>query len=197
MASWQDIAGQLVKAGAPILGGAIGGPLGSLIGDAVGNVVANALGVESTPQAVATAMTSTDPTVLTAKLSAAEAEATAKWPALAQMAQAEAQFGAAQVQASSATQMAELLNGAWYQRAWRPFAMFVWTLTWPFQLIAVLHHAYTKDPQGLAGLSDLVYSLSVWNAGPAALAGIYSWGRTREKLNGAVSPGLKAAVKGR
>lgn len=86
---WKDLAGTLVKAGAPIIGGALGGPVGGLIGGAIGNVVANALGVEATPEAVDKAIATTPPEVLVAKLSAAEAEAQAKWPALAEMVKAQ------------------------------------------------------------------------------------------------------------
>ena len=86
---WKDLAGTLVKAGAPIIGGALGGPIGTMIGGAIGNVVANALGVEATPEAVDKAIATTPPEVLVAKLSAAEAEAQAKWPALADMVKAQ------------------------------------------------------------------------------------------------------------
>jgi hypothetical protein len=86
---WRDIAGKLAQAGAPIIGGALGGPIGGLIGSAIGNVVADALGVEPTPEAVDKAIATTPPEVLVAKLSAAEAEAQAKWPALAEMVKAQ------------------------------------------------------------------------------------------------------------
>lgn len=86
---WKDIGGQLIRAGAPIIGGAIGGPIGGMIGGGLGNILANALGVEETPEAVDKAIRETPPDVLTAKLSAAEAEAQAKWPALAEMVKAQ------------------------------------------------------------------------------------------------------------
>jgi hypothetical protein len=100
------------------------------------------------------------------------------------------------------TMRAELNTGAWYQRAWRPFLMFTWGATWPFQLVAVLHHAYAKDAASLAELSSLLYALAAWNAGPAGVAGIYAWQRTREKIadmvplpgGGVVSRIVKAAV---
>lgn len=85
---WKDIAGSLVQAGAPIIGGALGGPLGGMIGSAIGNVVASSLGVESTPEAVETAIRTRPPEEIIARLSAAEHEAQVKWPAIAQIAQA-------------------------------------------------------------------------------------------------------------
>lgn len=86
---WKDLAGSLVKAGAPIIGTAIGGPIGGMIGSGLGNVLANALGVEETPEAVGKAIETTPPEVLTQKLAAAETEAQARWPALAEMVKAQ------------------------------------------------------------------------------------------------------------
>ena len=191
---WREIAGDLVKAGAPIIGGALGGPLGGMIGSAIGNVVATALGVDSTPEAVNDALKTTPADQLQAKLSAAESEAVAKWPALADMVKAESELGQKQVSEIGDTMRAELLAsnnivGPWrtfiavIQSTWRPAAMFVWVGSWPFQLYTVLNHAYVRDAATLAELSSLLYALAVWNAGPAGLAGVYAWGRTREKLS--------------
>lgn len=85
----KSLGGKLIKAGAPIIGGAIGGPLGEVIGSSLGSIVATALGVDDTPEAINDAIDKTPADVLTAKLSAAEAEAQAKWPALAQMVKAQ------------------------------------------------------------------------------------------------------------
>lgn len=190
---WRELAGDLIRAGAPIIGGALGGPLGGLIGSTAGKIIADALGVEATPDAVGGALKTLPPGDVAAKLQAADAEAQAKWPALAQMVAAEADLGKAEVAAIGETMRAELAlaslaSGAWrniiavLQAIWRPFAMIVWVLTWPFQLVAILHHAYLKDAAALSQLSALIYALAVWNAGPAGLAGVYAWGRTREKL---------------
>lgn len=111
---WKDLAGQLIRAGAPLIGGAMGGPLGSLLGNAVGGVLANTLGVDPTPEAVDEAIKKTPPGELQVKLSAAEIEAQARWPALAEIAKAE-------VEAASnvnETMRAELAAGRpWYH--WR------------------------------------------------------------------------------
>lgn len=80
---WKDLGGSLIKAGAPIIGTAIGGPIGGVIGSSLGTILANALGVPDTPAAVEAAIQNTPPDLLQAKLSAAESEASAKWPALA------------------------------------------------------------------------------------------------------------------
>lgn len=99
---WKDLAGQLARLGAPVIGTALGGPLGGMIGGAIGNVVANSLGVEPTPEAVNDAITKGDPAVITAKLSAAEAEAQVKWPALAEIAKAQEEGRTARFQAGTA-----------------------------------------------------------------------------------------------
>jgi hypothetical protein len=121
------------------------------------------------------------------------------------MVEAEAGLGKAEVAATAETMRAELqlaaqASGAWksviavMQALWRPVAMFVWVATWPFQLAAVLAHASMRDAAALSQLSALIYALAVWNAGPAGLAGVYAWGRTREKLGTAAADALPAAV---
>lgn len=186
---WRDIAGDLVKAGAPIIGSAIGGPLGGLAGNLMGQVIAEALGVESTPEAVEGAIKSLPAGDVQAKL----AEADAKWSSIAMQVQAEADLGKAQVAAVAETmraelQLATLASGrarnviTILQMVWRPYIMLVWGTSLPFQLVAILHKAYAKDAGTLAELSSVLTALALWNAGPAGIAGIYTWGRTREKL---------------
>lgn len=119
---WGAIVGPLVKSAAPTIGGLLGGlipfPGGALIGQELGAIVARQFGVDATPEAVNSAIQNSPSDVATAKLQAAEAEAVAKWPALAQIAQAEAGDRTAQSQAINATMTAEVAKGLpWY--AWR------------------------------------------------------------------------------
>ncbi|MEE7439658.1 hypothetical protein MFUR16E_00575 [Methylobacterium fujisawaense] len=86
---WQSIAGQLAQIGLPALGGLFGGPLGSTIGGLVGKGVAAALGVEPTPQAVATAIAA-DPNAAAVKLAQIEAETKNQEAYLADIANARA-----------------------------------------------------------------------------------------------------------
>ena len=87
---WKSLGATLIKAGAPIIGGAILGPtIGPVLGNALGSIVASALGVDDTPEAVDAAIQNMPVSELQAKLSAAEAEAQAKWPALAEMVKAQ------------------------------------------------------------------------------------------------------------
>jgi hypothetical protein len=186
---WRDIAGDLVKAGAPIIGSAIGGPLGGIAGNLIGKVLADALGVAPTPEAVDAAIKTMPASEVQAKLVDAEA----RWSSIAAQVQAEADLGKAQVAAMAETMQAELqLAGlasgrarnviAFLQAVWRPYIMLVWGTSLPFQLAAILHKAYAKDAGTLAELSSVLTALAVWNAGPAGVAGVYAWGRTREKL---------------
>ena len=112
--NWQDLAGPLVKAGAPAIGTALGGPLGGLIGQTVGGLLAGALGVPATPEAVDQALKDTPAADLAGKLAAVEAEAQAKWPALAEIAKAEAEAAIA----VNETMRAELAAGRppWHWR---------------------------------------------------------------------------------
>lgn len=86
---WQSIAGQLAQIGLPALGSLFGGPLGGTIGGLVGKGVAAALGVEPTPQAVATAIAA-DPNAAAVKLAAIEADTKRQEADLADIANARA-----------------------------------------------------------------------------------------------------------
>lgn len=119
---WKDIAGPLIQTAAPTLGGILGGfipfPGGALIGQELGQIIANQFGVDATPEAVNKAIQNAPSDVAAAKLQAAEAEAAAKWPAIAAIAQANAADRTAQSQAINAQMAKELANGQpWY--AWR------------------------------------------------------------------------------
>ena len=87
MDGWQGIAGQLAQIGLPALGSLFGGPLGGTIGGLVGKGVAAALGVEATPQAVATAIQA-DPGAAALKLAQIEAETKGREADLADIANA-------------------------------------------------------------------------------------------------------------
>ncbi|XYD10136.1 hypothetical protein R1A27_06385 [Methylobacterium sp. NMS12] len=86
---WQSIAGQLAQIGLSALGGPFGGPLGSTIGDLVGKGVPAVLGVEPTPQAVATAIAN-HPSTAAVNLAQIEAETKGREAEFADMANARA-----------------------------------------------------------------------------------------------------------
>ena len=80
--NWQDLAGPLIKLGAPTIGTALGGPIGGMIGGAVGNILGSVLGVPPTPEAIDKAIKETPASELEDKLAAADADAQAKYPYL-------------------------------------------------------------------------------------------------------------------
>jgi hypothetical protein len=82
--NWQSIADQIVKAGAPLLGGALGGPAGAVVGNVVGALIGQALGVPATPQDVADAITK-DPAGAQAKIGPVEAAHGATFAAVAEV----------------------------------------------------------------------------------------------------------------
>jgi hypothetical protein len=65
---WRELAGDLVKAGAPIIGGALGG----LIGSTAGRIIADSLGVGPTPEAVDAALKTQPAEIVSNRLAAAD-----------------------------------------------------------------------------------------------------------------------------
>ncbi len=119
---WKDIVGPVLQSAAPTIGGILGGmipfPGGAAIGSQLGTILASQFGVEATPEAVNAAIQNTPTDIAAAKIAAAEAEAVAKWPALAQIAVANAQSNSQQSDYINATMKSELAAGQkWY--AWR------------------------------------------------------------------------------
>ena len=69
--NWAAIAGQVIEAGAPTLGGLLAGPAGGVVGNLVGSLIGQALGVAPTPEAIGQAIQS-DPSGAAAKIQAVE-----------------------------------------------------------------------------------------------------------------------------
>jgi hypothetical protein len=114
----------------------VGGFAAPFVADAVGNMIAQAFGSAATPAAVVAAIEAVPPEEAAAKLATVEAEAVAKWPALAQIAAAEEKTAQVQIAATSETIKAEIASsetlppGFWRttivvaNAGWRPlFAM--------------------------------------------------------------------------
>ncbi|MBI3433520.1 MAG: hypothetical protein HY056_00335 [Proteobacteria bacterium] len=202
---WQDLAGALVRAGAPIIGTALGGPFGGMIGSAVGDVLARALGTAATPQAIGEALRVTPSADLAARLSAADSEAAAKWPALAEIARAEAEIGRAQVAEVAATQRAEIAAGDPLQRWWRPiYALELSMLECPAFALVLLHALWSGHEAGINGFAQLSALLMTYFGARFGVLGVYVSGRTREKqaaiavaAPSIVAQSVKAIVKRR
>lgn len=116
---WNAV-GKLVLPLAPTIGSLVGGlipiPLGSMIGEQAGRMLASALGVDATPEAVNNALV--NDASAPQKIAAAESEAAAKWPALAEIAKARFAANAQEADSINSTMRAELAAGqAWW--SWR------------------------------------------------------------------------------
>lgn len=121
--NWEDVAKSikpLVGMAAPTILGMLGNTLlpglGGAIGSQAGSLLASVLGVDPNPEAVAKAIVN-DPDAAS-KITTAESEAAAKWPALAQIAQAQFESNAKESESINATMRAELAAGQkWW--TWR------------------------------------------------------------------------------
>lgn len=189
--NWQDLAGPLVKAGAPAIGTMLGGPLGGLIGQTVGGLLGGALGVPATPEAVDQALKDTPAADLAGKLAAVEAEAQAKWPAIAEIAKAEAEAAARTAAETAATMRAEMLAGDPLQRWWRPIYAFELTaecaIVWALALYDLMWGGQ-KVANFVIATSGLL--MTYWGMRFGVL-GVYVQGRSREKeaaITGQLAP---------
>lgn len=185
---WTDLGGSLIRAGAPIIGTAIGGPFGGMIGNTLGSVLAGALGTSQTPEAVNSAIQNTAPEVLQEKLTAAEAEAQAKWPALAEMAKADADAEAQAINALQVTARAEVVAGDPIQRWWRPFYAIELTFECMLVWVLLLGSFIFSDGHYISLLtqnSGLI--IAYWGARFGVL-GVYAGGRSFEKTAAINSP---------
>lgn len=183
--NWQSLGGALIQAGAPIIGSALGGPLGGMIGNAIGGVLANTLGTDSTPEAINDALKTTPPDQLQAKLSAAEAEAQARWPALAEIVKAEANAAAQSLDAVNQTMRVEATAGDTVTRWWRPIYALELSLecvvVWSVAIGDILYGG-GKVAAFVLGAQSLL--MTYWGARFGVL-GVYVGGRSLEKVWGA------------
>ena len=112
--SWAEV-GKAIAGIAPMLGTALGGPAGGV----VGGLIANALGTESTPDAVNSAIAA-DPSNA-AKILQVQTE---HETALAQM---QMDYATAVVTAQGGAIKAEASSGSWIACNWRPILMLSFT----------------------------------------------------------------------
>jgi hypothetical protein len=125
MADWKQIGGQVVAAGAPILGRIIGEfipfPGGGTLAEWGIRKLAEALGIkpeDATPDSLGNAIQNTPSDVLQGKLAAAESEAKARWDAIAEIAKAHAEQNTASAQAINQTIREDNARGpSWWH--WR------------------------------------------------------------------------------
>lgn len=177
---WKPLAGALIKAGAPVIGGALAGPLGSTAGNILGGIVASALGVEPTPESVGAAIQNGDPAAVNAALAAADQEAASKWDAIAKIAQAQAEVDKSNIEQVNETIRAEAQAGvSWYH--WRHLLGFV-TLAWlSVPLPPIAYHMWIGNLTALNGVVAALVSLIPFVAIAAGLNGYVAQDTSRLK----------------
>lgn len=178
MSNWQDLAGPLIKLGAPTIGTALGGPLGGVIGNVVGDILGSALNVPATPEAVGNAINAIPAPELHDKLAAADANALEKYPALAEADIAARSQNAADTQA---TMRAELASGDRVQRWWRPIYALELTAECAAVWSIALYDLILGDGKIALLLAQNAGLLMTYWAARFAVLGVYVQGRTREK----------------
>lgn len=177
------VVGPILANNAPTIGGVLGGlipiPGGSLIGEAMGNMLARQFGTPpNDPGALSNAILN-DPAAA-AKITAAETEAAAKWPALAEIAKANAASNAAQAESVNATMRAELAKGfPWY--AWRNLygysvALECTAVSWVFI------YALALDPKIFRSVLDSFNLFITWYGLRFGLLGYMHNQGTQEKI---------------
>lgn len=195
---WKPLAGALIKAGAPVIGGALGGPLGGLAGNMLGGIVASALGVDATPEAVGNAITNGDPATVGAALSKADSEAVAKWDAIARIAQAQAEVDKANVEQINETMRAEIGAGvSWYH--WRHLIGYV-TVLWAVAVMPpFVWQLWKADAVALAAVTTALTAATTFFGVLAALNGYVAQDTTKLKgiaITGEQPvPGIAGAIK--
>lgn len=195
---WLAIGKQLAGLGLPLLGTALLGPMGG----AAGGLLAKALGLGdgATPAQVGDALANAD-AITIQRLKSAEAQYVA-------MVEAEAKVAGVQVAAVGETMRSEyaaaVAVGGWVgktilimQLSWRP--AFAWQALIQTAGIGVVlfHEVWSGDFATLKALAELEPFLRWYLGLQFALLGVYSWGRTKEKIEAPQepTPGLVDAIK--
>lgn len=187
---WATLAGQVAGFGAPILGRVLGGAMfgakGAEIGATAGAWLANALGTEATPAAVAAAINN-DPQ---ASEKIKQAEAYHRDDLAALLAQLDAENkDMAQVNDTIRAEVASPNCSVFVSWA-RPaciWAVAVVTVGYGLCVVmAALRCVISGDAAALVQLVQLAPVLGVALAPCGAVAGVTAWGRTKEKIAGAV-----------
>jgi hypothetical protein len=188
---WKDVIGPVIAAGAPVLGQMLGSllpvPGGGALGEWAGRRIAEALGVAPTPAAVDAAIKASTNDVVSAKLAAAEADASAKWTALAEIARAEAEFGKAQVEAVNEAIKQEVAKGDGLLGKWRGVHAWELTAECPIIIGALLYVIVSGDAVAInafAGLSGLIIT---YLGARFSVLGVHVWQGSNERQAAIVS----------
>lgn len=192
--AWKEVAAQLAQLGLPVLGRALGGQIpiiggvfGGQVGETIGNTIASAiamaLGVDPTPEAVSGAIERGETTEVMARLQAIEAEATAKWPALAEIAKSETagEIEVARINAQASAQaVTEIASNGFWLSLYRSILMYAAT----FNLIifgGVFWYSIAIDRTLLQTLSANIDIVKWWLGGNVSLLGFHFYTRGKER----------------
>lgn len=180
---WKDIA-RLVVPFAPTVGKILGGfipfPGGAILGEWAGKALADALGVPNTPDAIGNAIQNTPGDELQARLQPVEQDASAKWDAMARIAEAEAKDRTAQSQAINETERAEVAAGvSWWH--WRHLIGYL-VLLYGLQQIAIITAAAFFPTRGInaTDAAALFNATTVFTGGLFALLGYIAQDTTKK-----------------
>lgn len=197
---WAKLGINIARAGAPVLGTALGGPLGGMIAGGAVDILAKALGVDATPEAVNNAVVNGDPATVNAALSAADAEAQARWPALAQIVQSVAQADA-DVNKTNIEQINETVRSEtaanvpwWHWRHLIGYATLLWIVG---PLPPIVYHMWVGNITVLNALVAAVVSLVPVIAISAGLNGYVAQDNTKRvvtQITGEHPPSAAASI---
>lgn len=194
---WSSIAKQIIGLGLPVLGTALGGPLGA----AAAAIIAKWLGLPTTatPMDINNALNSNPNDVLIQKLKSAEAEYIAAVQAEADVAQVELEQTGATTRAELTA--AGLLGGKLgrfivaLQASWRPVFAYQTIVECTVMGFVASYEILTSDVAILGAVLQYQGVIIAYWSMKFGLLGVYSWGRTREKLADAGGILLEAIKK--
>ena len=177
MMDWKDLGKQVVGA-SPLIGAVLGGPAGA----AVGSALAKFAGVQETASAVLEAVSKDG------KLQEFELKHEAEILAMDLEARiAELKADTATVTAVNGTMQAESVSEHFVQYAWRPIWGFASAAAFLFVSLLFCFLAYVaiiqRQPEALKMVPELISAFSMLFATPAAILGVASYWRGKEKLS--------------
>ena len=177
VSDWDKIGAQVAKIGAPLLGGLLGGPAGAAGGSAIAAIIASALGVEPDVGEIERAI-ATDPQAAM-KLKEAQMRHVEELEKLS--ISAENMRIAAEthdLEQVNRTMRAELANGNWYQKGWRPTWGYLSAGAFAAQMAAISYLLINNgDPQLISAIGSLT---TIWSVA-LAVVGVTSHRRSTDK----------------
>jgi hypothetical protein len=179
---WKDLAGKVIAAGAPSVGGALFGPLGK----AAGEILASVLGVPATPEAVGAAIDKANPDQI--------ASADNQWTVAIEEMKAQAEVAKSQVQAVNETIRAEVAVGDGWLGKWRGIHAWELTAECPFWAGALLYAIFS--PAKETNVSDAIQLsglIMAWWGARFGVLGVHVWQGSNERqaaITGGAMPGV-------